>query len=396
VAQSLESGERKELFAGNAARYLPTGHLVYSFENNLYAVPFDPVALEETGGRATIVEGVYNFYAVSDTGTLVYVPGNTGASGGAPLPQRTLVWVDREGNEEPLNAPPNIYNNIKISPDGTKVALGIGAEGNRDIWIWDLVRETMPKLTFDEADDSYPLWTPDGKRIVFVSFREAGYGGLYWKAADNTGAVEKLISLPDRVIGPASWSSDGKTLVLQEITLAPIGTDIGILSMEGDRERKVLLQEKHSELLPQVSPDGRWIAYHSDKTGQSEIYVRPFPDVESGGQHLVSNSGGNSPLWSPDGRELFYRNGDATMAVPVETDPTFIPGNPKILFQGRYLCDISPIGDQTPWDINPDDGRFLMIKAPQTTSGAITSTIPRQINVVLNWFEELKRRVPVE
>jgi Tol biopolymer transport system component len=396
VAQSLESGERKELFAGEFARYLPTGHLVYTFESNLYAVPFDPVTLEETGGRATIVEGVYIFYAISNTGTLVYLPGTTGSPGGAPLPQRTLVWVDHEGNEEPLNTTPNVYNSFRISPDGTKVALDIGPEGNTDIWIWDLVRKTILKLTFDEADDGDPLWTPDGQRIVFHSLREGGLGGIYSKSANFTGGVDRLVSEQNRLIFPISWSGDGNTLVLQEVALNPLSTDIGVLPMEGDRERKSLLQEKHNEVHPQVSPDGRWMAYQSDETGQSEIYVRPFPDVESGGQRLISNSGGNSPLWSPDGRELFYRNGDTTIAVPVETDPTFNPGNPRVLFQAEYFSESLPLGEYTPWDIHPDDGRFLMIKAPQTSAGIPASTNPRQINIVLNWFEELKKRVPIE
>ena len=183
--------------------------------------------------------------------------------------------------------------------------------------------------------------------------------------------------------------------------MSPLNIDIGVLSMEGDRQRKVLLQEKHIELAPKISPDGRWLAYQSNESGQYEIYVRPFPDVDSGGRWQVSNSGGTSPLWSPSGRELFYRSGDSTIVVPVETEPTFEHGNPEILFKGQYVSfNLGPI-ILTPWDIHPDGKRFLMIKPPVETStepvtDESTSVVPRKINIVLNWFEELKDRVPVE
>ena len=397
VIQSLESAERKELFPGFAARYLPTGHLVYSSypENNtLFAVAFNPDTLEVTGGPVPIVEDVGMYFAVSDSGNLVYIPERTGTSGSAATAQCTLVWVDREGNEEPLAAKANVYQYCKISPDGTKVALAIGPAGNHDIWILDLDRGTMPKLTFYENDDYFFLWTPDGERVVFYSAREKG--GIYSKAANFTGGVEKLFALSEGLSAPFSWSSDGSTLVMQEIVLSPLSTDIATLSLEGDRERKSLLHEKHQEFNPQISPDGRWMAYTSDESGRVEIYVRPFPDVDSGGQQMVSDSGGNSPLWSPDGKELYYRNGEATLAVPVETEPTFNPGKPVTLFRGAYFSMVlSGIGIQyTPWDIHPDGNRFLMMKPAAVTGDKSESATPRKINIVLNWFEELKERVP--
>ena len=254
---------------------------------------------------------------------------------------RTLVWVDRQGKEEALGAEPEGYSGLKISPDGTRVALTIGTTGNQDIWIWDIPHKTPTKLTFDKADDSAPIWTPDGKRIVFTSLRGGGLGGVYWKSADGIGEDELLASKPDRLIIPWSFSRDGKILAVTEISLAPLGFDIGMLSMEGKREIKELLQEKYMEAEPQISPDGRYVAYQSDESGKGEIYVRSFPDVNKG-KWQVSSSGGNSPLWSPDGRELFYRSGDATMAVEVETEPTFKRGNPKILFRGTYFSSTAP------------------------------------------------------
>jgi Tol biopolymer transport system component len=401
VVQSLKSGERKVLFkGGTTARYLPTGHIVYRLPNNninnLFAVPFDLAKLEVIGGPVSILESVGGS-AFSESGTLVYVSQPVVAAGAtsATSSGRTLMWVDRQGKEEPLGAAPDAYEDLKISPDGTKVALTITA-GNQDIWVWDIPHKTPTKLTFDKADDSSPIWTPDGKRIVFYSMRGGGLGGVYWKSADGIGEDELLASKPDRLIGPCSFSRDGKNLALMEISLAPLGTDIGILSMEGKREMKELLQEKYMELEPQISPDGRYVAYQSDESGKGEIYVRSFPDVTKG-KWQVSSSGGNSPLWSPDGRELFYRSGDATMAAEVETEPTFKHGNPKILFRGTYFSTTAQKIVLTPWDIHPNGKKFLMIKPPASAGAASTAAGPQpKITIVLNWFEELKQRVPVK
>ena len=401
MGQFLHSGERKELFPGDSARYLPSGQIVYSLDSNLYAVPFDPDTLEVMGGPVPMIEGVIQ-EAISDSGTLIYIPGkiNLDASGTGVTPQRTLVWVDRKGNEVPLPASSNDYQSLKISPDGTKVAVSMITSGNQDIWIWNLSRETMTRLTFDEADDLIPIWTPDGQRIVFVSTREGAFGGIYSKAADGTGEVELLCSAQDRLLVPSSWSGDGNALVIGELNLSPLSTDIGMLSIEGDRERTSLLQEKHFELEPQVSPDGRWMAYQSDESGQGEIYVRPFPDINKG-RWQVSTNGGSSPLWSPDGQELFYRSNDTIMTVAVETEPTFNPGNPEVLFRGTYFSSSVLQIKVTPWDISPDGKRFLMIKQQTTTdeesaTGDVSALVFRKINIVLNWDQELKQRVPVD
>ncbi len=401
IVQSLKSGERKVLFKGVNARYLPTGHIVYYLPSNnvanlLFAVPFDLNKLKVTSGPVSVLEGIGGM-AVSDSGTLVYVPPPASAAGttGAASSGRTLVWVDRQGKEEPLGAASDAYTGLKISPDGNKVALEISS-GNADIWIWDIPHKTPTKLTFDKAGSSSPLWTPDGKRIVFLSFRGGGIGGIYWKSADGIGGDELLASMPDWIIGPLSFSRDGKMLAVQEISPAPLRADIGMLSMEGKREMKELLQEKYLEVGPQISPDGRYVAYQSNESGKGEIYVRTFPDVNKG-KWQVSSDGGNSPLWSPDGRELFYRSGDATMAVEVETDPTFKRGNPKTLFQGTYFSNNLQKAVMTPWDIHPNGKRFLMIKPPASTSATSTAAVSQpKIDIVLNWYEELKQRVPVK
>ncbi len=400
--QLLKSKERKSLFPGDTAQYLPTGHLLYTLGNNLMAVPFDRDKGRAIGGPVPVVEDVYRSaalmapqYAVSDSGTLVYVPGKTPAAA-TPM-GRTLVWVDRNGKEEQIPAEPQGYRSPKISPDGKKVALTASIGGNADIWIWDFARRTLTRLTFHEAADGYPLWSPDGKRITFLSGRDNSYWA-YWKPADGTGKDELLVSLKGRVLIPSCWSGDGKIMVLMETTPTPtLPFDIAMTTIEGNRETKLLLQEKYNELQPQISPNGKWMAYMSDESGQPQVYVRPFPQVNEG-RWQVSAGGGDSPLWAPDGRELFYRNGDAILAVPVQTDQTFSPGTPKILFRGRYLTISTQLTnlELRPWDISPDGKRFLMVKPAGLTGGPSSGEGPRKINIVLNWFEELKQRVPVK
>ena len=390
VVQSLKSGERKELFAGNDPRYLPTGHIVYAIqnENSLFGVPFDLKTLETKGGHIPVVEGVFRAggapqWAVSDTGTLVYVPGTKTSTSS----KRTLVWVDRKGKEEPIAAPPNAYNHPRISPDGTRVALTVAIDGNEDVWIWDFVRKTLTRLTFNKERDYFPLWTADGKGITFHNEER----GILWKAADGTGQDELIGSLPDRALYPSSWSGDGKALVLSEGSGAT--DDIGMISMEGDHKYSPLLRGKHDERNPQISPNGRWMAYTSDESGRSEIYVRAFPEVDKGGRWQVSTSGGEHPLWSRNGRELFYRNGDTVMGVSVKTDLAFSLETPQVLFKGTY-CFVQD--EDFSWDISPDGRRFLMIKELTDNAQTPAGASPRRINIVLNWFEELKQRVPLK
>ena len=390
VVQSLQTGERKELFAGDNARYISTGHIVYAMGNKLFARPFDLKTLE-TGEPVPAVEAVWRSsagyapqYAVSDSGTLVYIPAT--ATGAAA--QRTLVWVDRNGKEEPLAAQPDNYHNPRISPDGTRVALSVAG----DIRIWDLIHKILTPLTFEGAN-GFPLWTPDGKRIAFWSSREGKYDA-YWRSADGTGKDELLgVHMSSWSFVPASWADHGKTLVFTGWRSAYM-SGIGILSMEGDRKSKFLLDEGYHESHPRISPDGRWMAYTSNEKKREEVYVRPFPDVNEGGRWQISTSGGDGPLWSPDGREIFYRNGHAVIAVSVKTSPTFILEASRTLFQGTYVAAInSPGGEFATWDIHPDGKRFLMIK--ESSAGG-AGGFPRKINIVLNWLEELKRQVPAK
>jgi serine/threonine protein kinase len=404
MVHSLETGDQKVIYDKGLGGYSPTGLFIYEAEGSFFARPFDPDKLEFAGGAVSVMTGEIMGFATSDSGTFVYVPGTTDSGESAASPKRILVWVNRDGKEDPLPAPPNEYNSLKLSPDGTKVALSVLIVRNTDIRIWDTARNTLTRLTFDEAVDTAPLWTLDGQRIIYYSARRGGLsGGLFSRKADGTGDEEELYSPSESLQAvPWSWSKDGKTLALLEFSMTPLGLDIGTLAMEVDRQRKELLHDNYVEADPQISPDGRWIAYTSTESGQAEVYVRPFPDVQGGGRWQVSTSGGHSPLWSPVDGELFYRNGDTTMAVPVDTDPAFSPGNPKTLFRGTYFTnDIQPLKTTlTPWDISPDGKRFLMIKPPAVKEGesseASTAAEPRKIIIVTNWFEELKQRVPVK
>ena len=396
MVQSLKSGERKELFEGTVAKYLSTGIIVYELGDSLFAVRFDLKALRVIGGSIPLMEGILRVggapqYAVSKSGTLVYIPGIS-----ASATERTLVWVDRKGNEEQLGEEPNIYDAPNISPDGMQVALSINVDGNEDIYLYDLVRRTTTRLTFDPTGDYSPIWTPDGKRIIFDSGR-AGRESIFWKAADGGGKAEQLVSVPNGWAWPFSLSSDGSTLLFGQVSTGTGNYDIGMLSMTSDDHTpKLLLQDKYNEKDPMISPDGRWLAYMSNESGQYEIFVRPFPDVDSGGKMQVSRNGGNNPLWSSDGRELFYRNEDAIMIVPVEMEPTFRLGNPEVLFEGLYFQSSFSSGAITSWDIAQDGKRFLMMREVEATEENSTQRDPRKIIVVTNWFEELKERVPVQ
>jgi serine/threonine protein kinase/Tol biopolymer transport system component len=392
MVQSLKSGESKELFSGMNGYYIRTGHIIFSLSDNdsIFAVPFDPDRLEVTGGQVPVVDGVKQC-AVSDAGTLAYIPGT---SSGEPFSGRTLMWVNREGKEEPLEVPSKNYMNPKISPDGTRVAVTINGR-NTDIWIWDLIRKALIRLTDDEKREAVPIWTPDSRRIIFA----LGAGpntSICCKAADGTGRVEQLAWLPGEELLPCSMSSDGKILLTNEVRQST-KWDIGMLSMEGDHTRKLLIQnDKFEEAQAQISPDGRFIAYSSNEstgvTMKTEVFVRPFPEVDNS-KWQISTNGGSSPLWSPDGRELFYRSSDnSAMAVAVETKPTISFGTPETLFRSTNV-HIGP-GEGTTWDIHPDGKRFLMMKrAAASTSSSEASR--QKINIVLNWFEELKQLVPV-
>jgi len=360
---------------GLDGRYVPSGHLIYGSNGRLLAVPFDVASRQVTGGAVSLVEGIRQHAAlpvsefdVSLDGTLVYVPGS--ATGVGLI---SLVWVDRAGQSRPVGLEAGGYGWARISPDGTRLALQVLDGDNSDVWIYDVTRDNLRRLTFDEAFDGYPLWTPDGSRVVFQSQR-AGEG-LFWKAADGTGDVEQLLERAS--VYPYGWSADGR-LVFQQRP-----GDIGVLSLEGDRASELLLDSAFLEVDPAISPDGRWIAYASDETGRMEIYVRPFPDVADG-QWQVSADGGFDPLWSPDGRELFFNSFTGMLVARVETDSTFEADTPEPF---PFSPGFPVIG--TEFDIAPDGDRFVFLQSESDATEA------DGLVLVQHWFQELTERVPV-
>jgi len=384
AALNLETGERKLLISGGSnPHYAATGHIVYGLDGTLRAVPFDIDAVEVKGDPIPVLEGVVTqargdaHFSLAEDGTLVYVPGTGGGVG-----QLRFVWVDREGREEPVAAEPRAYQEFSLSPDGTKIAVRVLDPENTDVWIYDLVRDTQMRLTFDPAIESFPIWTPDGQRVAF------GYseGPFSWKAADGTGEVEALRESSSNQ-QPQAFSPDGTVLVFEDRHSS--AWDLGMLSLEGERIATLLLETEFMERNAALSPDGRWMAYQSNESGQYEVYVRPFPDV-NGGRWQVSSGGGYWPLWSPNGRELFYAGSEGMMAVPIETESTFTQGTVELLFDlGPYWRPSG--GANRRIDISPEGDRFLMLKEGGGSDETAGTT---SIIVVINWFDELKRLVP--
>ena len=379
------------------------GHyLVYALAGTLRAVRFDLVTRTVGSDPVPVVEQVMTHrtgaaeFSVSRQGALVYVPG--GATGAT----RSLVWVTRQGKETPIMAPPRAYRYPRLSPDGTRVALDIFDQDN-DIWIWDLARQTLTRLTDSPAFDGDPVWTPDGRRIIFASGRAGSYN-LFWQAADNTGSVERLTTSPNTQF-PAAISPDGTRLIVWEVVPKTTGGDLRVLRLEasaarpgaipatplaaGPRRTEPLLQTTFTKQNGEISPDGRWLAYQSNESGPFQISVRPFPNVD-GGHWQISPSGGTRPVWARNGKELFYLDGtNALTAVSVRTAPTFSADTPTKLFDGRYVTGLTGRA----YDVSPDGQRFLMIK---DNAEGDQPSMPASLVVVLNWLEELKTRVPAK
>jgi serine/threonine-protein kinase len=383
AVQILETGERRILVDGGTdASYVSTGHLVYARAGSLLAVPFDLSRLAVTGHPVQILDDVVTnpptgaaFYALSNDGSLAYL------RGGPVSAERKLVWVDREGNAKPLSEGPGAYVAPRLSPDGSKLAVTIQAS-NDDVWIYDLARDTLTRLTVEASEDGWSLaWTPKGDRLTFNSDRAGGMS-LFWKPVDGSGLAEQLAT-SEYVQFPGSWSPDGNWLVFTEghpITK----NDLWVLPNEGERKPQPWLQTPSQELVARFSPDGRSVAYISDESGRYEVYVRPFPGP--GEKWQISTQGGAEPVWSRDGQELFYRNEDRLMAVDVTTQPAFRAGKPRLLFERQYYRGWA---DCPHYDVSTDGHRFVMIQPGQETG-------LRHIDVVLNWSEELKRLVPTQ
>jgi WD40-like Beta Propeller Repeat len=381
AALDLTTGQQRVLLAGgSSAHYVPPGYLVYGIAGTLRAIPFDPNSLEVRGNPVPVIprvvtrgNGAANFSLASD-GTLVYLAGDPLVSAA-----RTLVWVDRHGREEAIPAPARSYTYARLSPDGTRLAVDIRDQEN-DIWIWRLSQGPLTRLTFDPGINRGGIWSPDGKRVAFSADRD-GSENIYWQAADGTGTAERLTQGPG-VQFPNSFTPDGR-LVYSEPNAPPF--DLAVVNVNGDRKADLLLHEQYNEGNAAVSPDGQWLAYESNESGQNEIYVRPFPKVDDG-RWQVSTGGGTRPGWARSGRELFYWQGPGKIfSVSVQPGTNFVYGPAKVVVDGRYLAP----QNGRPYDVSLDGERFVMIK-----NAAPISSSPTELVIVLNWLQELQQKVP--
>lgn len=384
------TGELKTIVQnGYNARYVPTGHVVFVRDATLWAVPFDAENLQITGPEQSVIQGIQTnaqrgptLYAFSDDGLLVYLPG--GETDRRAL-ETSLIWVDREGNEEALTLERN-YRRWAVSPDGARLAVAIDdVAGAADIWIYDLARNALNRLTFDEANDFRPLWTPDGNRVIFSSNRDGGGGGLWSQAADGTGVAERLLVGGDSPASPYTFTPDGTQLLYWA------GSNIYSLTPGNEVPSQPVLQFEFETQRPDLSSDGRWLAYGSNETGRYEIYVRPFPNIEDG-KWQISSAGGVSPKWSSDGLELFFARPQNSTDKGVwvaqrQTADTPEFNIPVRAFEGSEAV----VSGENTFDISADGSRLLLRREIESEIEVTEVTL---LVAVENWFEELKRLAP--
>ena len=376
--QLLDTGERKPLLRGLGTRYVPTGHLVFVQGGSIMAVPFDVSRLEVTGSAIGVVSDVIEplrlrttpagfnpLFDVSPARTLAFLSVNR-------PPRHALVWVDRLGREQPVGASGGTYFTPRLSPDGRRVAVVVQGDDRDDVWLYDVVRNFWNRFTTD-GNNGFPVWTLDGLRLAYNTDR-GGPVSVDWKRLDGS-AAETLVPSERGGSFPFSWSPDG---ALAFVANRP-RQDLWILR-RGSNAPTPFVSDPAVEGAPMFSPDGRAIAYVSNETGRNEIYVRPFPGP--GERLTITNEGGSEPYWSPNGREVFYRNGDAMMAVEVTTTPTLKVAAPRLLFEKHYEASVALYAN---YSVAADGQRFVMVKSIDE------GTAPPQINVFINWSDELTR-----
>jgi Tol biopolymer transport system component len=374
VAQRLDGGPPTVLVEGGTSpRYAPSGHLVYARGSAIHAVPLDIEELKTTGPSRLVVDGVQSngtdgraHFSFSSNGTLVFLA-NVATSA-----NRALAWVDRDGSVQPLPTPQRGFEHPRISPDGRYIALTIRGEGDPDIWLYDIARAALSRFTFEPGEDESPVWTPDSRYVTFSSSRIGKPRQTLWRPVDGSRPEEEIFS-SDRHQHLGGWTPDGQTLVSEEV-----GESWSIYTARRGEQGKAWNVTPFQEQGVVPSPDGRWLAYSSNESGPSQVYVQSFPGP--GGKVQVSVDGGGEPRWSPKTRELFYRNGDKMMVVAYETTPQFTPAPPKVLF----TLKTSRMGwAQANYDVSPDGKRFLVITGDD-------ELLPTSLNVLTNWFADLR------
>ena len=399
--QVIKTGERKVVCkSAMFARYLPSGHLVYANNGVLFSIPFDLDRLQTTGSPTPFLDHVATSsstggaqFDFSKDGTFIYVHGNS------QVGNFTVAWMDKDGKFQPLHLPIGDYLDPRLSPDGKKLALVIQDHTSQGIWVYDLQRDTLSRLTFGDTISMVPVWTPDGSRIIYSSAGGILSPNLFWIKSDGTGTPERLTESPMQQLS-YSISRDGKFLAFDQLEsgASKTGRDIWTLSLDGSDkpgwkppQPQVFLNTPARESEPSFSPDGRWIAYSSDDTGPNEIYVRPFPGP--GGKWQISSGGGVIPKWSEDGKQLFFR----TLNQPYKM--MFV--NYRAVggaFQNDKPQEWSPGTFEnrgpTTWssDLAPDGKRFVVLSTPESIANSTAKN--DKFILILNAFDDLRRKTP--
>jgi serine/threonine protein kinase/Tol biopolymer transport system component len=368
----VASGKIQALgISGSNAKYVANKYLLYNTDGRLEAIGFDADKQVVTGAPVPVLDGVRieslaraTQCSISRNGTVVYLPGD--------FEQKSnLVWLDRSGHVENLPYSADIYGNFQLSPDGQRLAISIYQGDKRNVWLYNLTRQSRFRLTL-KGSNSHPVWSPEGKSIAFKSNR-TGQWGTFVKSTDRKGEV-KLVYESEKNYSPNSWSPNGKVLVLDD------GQDIWSLPMDSTETLQPLKNSPIQEWAAAFSPDGHWVAYTSDEQGQFDVYVEPYPPTGESVQ--VSTEGGEVPVWSHSSNELFYRYGQKWMVASFTTSPTLSFEEPQLLFEGNYL-NIAGVD----YDVSPDGQRFLLLKPIEESSPHT------QLNIITNWFEELRHKM---
>jgi serine/threonine-protein kinase len=367
------------LTAGSQPHYLAPGYLLFVRDHTMWAASFDDRRLQITGEAVPVVEALDTAASAAAqfdvaAGSLMYAPRRV------EVRERQLVWLNRSGRETPLRFEPRGYTRAALSRDGRRIALAVSERDNTHIWVGDIEHGTMTRLTRDPTSETAPSWTPDGRAVVYRSERDGG--GLFLETIDGSSRVRRLTTSGSRLHTPHGWSHDGRTLLFTEFRSYGEQSIYALVPGSPDSPRR-LLTGAFAQLRPQISPDGRWMAYQSDESGRFEIYVRPFPDVTTG-KSQVSLAGGTSPRWAHRGGELFYYDGQSLVAASVGTGKTF-----TVLGHARLFA-YEPFGGQLgpDFEVSADDQRFLMLRSSTDTPASRL-----QLVLVQNWIEELRGKL---